>query len=205
MVAERQEGFDQAISIRMLYNPPGVASNRSRAIRQKEDSAVLPMTANPNARTGDWPIAVLGETSVKGRVVVSTQLETLKIIEPYFDIQIPTLTVQQGKPTELNIKLSHRTPFEGEVELELVRLPAGVSAEKMKVTVDDKTATFALSIDPQAKVGVHKGLGCRIRLSVAGEPVIYTQGYAEVRIDPAPTPKPAATAGSPDSAEEKAS
>ncbi|MCG8432425.1 MAG: hypothetical protein MJA83_00160, partial [Gammaproteobacteria bacterium] len=193
VIAEREGGFDQPVSVRMLYNPPGVSSNRSRSISKSQTEALIPVSANGNARVGNWQIAVLGETNVNGRVLVSTQLATLQISLPYFDIAVPTITTTPGDSAEMVVELSPRAKFEGEAELELVRLPPGVSAEKVKVTANETSATFNLIVSNQARTGRHRGVGCRARLQVNGEPVIYAQGYSDLRIDPPPI-EPNATA-----------
>jgi hypothetical protein len=38
-----------------------------------------------------------------------------------------------------------------------------------------------------ARIGPNPGVGVRVRLQVSGEQVEYRHGYAELRIDPAPT------------------
>lgn len=190
IIAERDEGFDGSIRIYTLYNPPGVSSNRSRSITKGKSEAIIPATANGNARTGDWQITVVGELNSGGRVYASTPFTKLTVAEPFFDMKVPTVDSKQGEEAELTLELNQRHEFEGEAELTLVRLPPGVTAEPTRVTKDATSATFKLVIAADAKPGRHRGLGCQAKLTVAEEPVVYTQGYSEVRVDP----KPAATA-----------
>jgi len=188
IVAERDEGFENAIAIQTIYNPPGVSTNQSLSIRKNEHEALIPITANGNARTGDWQIAFLGKTSINGAVEASTQLATLQIVEPYFDIKIPSLTVRQNETAELVVALEHRTPFTGEAELELLRLPPGVTAEKVKTSAGIASATFQLKIAKDARVGRHRGVACQVRLTVSDEPVSYGQGYVDLCVDPSVGP-----------------
>ena len=67
-----------------------------RSIRKNELEAKIPITANAKARTGEWQIVFLGKTSINGNVESSTQLMTLQIVQPFFDLKIPSLTVRQG-------------------------------------------------------------------------------------------------------------
>jgi len=194
IIADRNEGFENPIAIRTLYNPPGVSTNQSRSIPKTESEALIPITANGGARLGEWKIVLLGRTSMGGAVETSTQLVTLNIVEAFFDIKIPTITTVQGSSAELVVNLEHRTPFEGEAELQLVRLPPGVSAEKVKIAAGAESAVFALTIAPDARVGRHRGVGCSVLLSVEGEPVRYSQGYVDLSVDPTPQPPPAETA-----------
>ena len=192
IVAERDEGFENAIAVRTLYNPPGVATNQSRSIPKQKQEALIPITANTKARVGDWKIVFLGKTSINGEVETSTQLMTLRIVEPYFNIKIPTTTVLQGGTGELTVALEHRHAFEGEAELELLRLPSGVTAEKVKVKPGDESVVFKLTATKDARVGRHRGVGCQINMTVEGEPVRYNQGYSDLSVDPATENKTAA-------------
>jgi len=186
IMAKRDEGFENAIAVRTIYNPPGVSTNQSRSIPKGKLEASIPITANAKARLGDWKLAFLGKTSLNGTVENSTQLMTLRIVEPYFDVKIPTLTVLQGETAELEVALKHRHPFEGEAELELVRLPQGVTTDKVKIKTGDTSAVFQLTVAKEARIGRHRGVGCQIHLTVEGEPVRYSQGYVELCVDPSP-------------------
>ena len=55
----------------------------------------------------------------------------------------PTLTVTPGEEAELVVTLSHRRPFEGKAELELVRLPPGVTASPVEVEAGSKSARLS--------------------------------------------------------------
>jgi len=81
VVVERNEGFENAIAVRTLYNPPGVSTNQSRSIPKGKQEVLIPVTANAKARTGDWKIVFLGKTSIHGAVEASTQLAALQIVE----------------------------------------------------------------------------------------------------------------------------
>lgn len=186
IVATRDEGFDGSIAIRTIYNPPGVSTNQSLSIAKDQTEVLIPITANSNARVGEWKLAFLGRGSIYGRVECSTQLVPLTIAEPYFDVKIPTHTALQGSESQLKLALEHRTEFTGDAELQLLRLPPGVTAEKVQVQAGATEAVFNLKIAPDARVGRHRGVACEVLLHVQGEPVLYTQGYAELRIDPQP-------------------
>ncbi len=189
VVVQRNEGFEKAVAVRTIYNPPGVSTNQSKSISAKENEVLIPITANGKARLGDWKIVFLGKTSINGAVEASTQLATLRIVEPFFDVKIPTITVLQGATAELTVALEHRTPFEGEAELELLRLPQGVTAEKIKIKAGGESAVFQLTVAKDARAGRHRGVSCQVRLAVEGEPVRYSQGYVDLNVDPPPETK----------------
>ncbi len=192
IIAERDDGFENAIAVRTLYNPPGVSTNQSRSIRKNELEAKIPITANAKARTGEWQIVFLGKTSINGNVESSTQLMTLQIVQPFFDLKIPSLTVHQGETVEMTVALEHRSSFSGEAELELLRLPAGVTAKKTIASAGEDSVTFQLQVAKDARVGRHRGVACQVKLTVNDESVAYRQGYVDLCVDPAPNAKTAA-------------
>jgi len=195
IVAKRDEGFEKPIAVRTLYNPPGVSTNQSRSIPKEKQTALIPITANAKARVGEWKIVFLGKTSLHGKVEASTQLIKVRIAEPYFDVKIRAFTVLQGGTPKWVVALNHRTPFEGNAELELLRLPPGVTSEKVQVKADSESAVFPLTIAKDARLGRHRGVACQVQLAVEGEPVRYSQGYVELCVDPsADTPDTKKTA-----------
>lgn len=194
VTAERDEGFDKPIAVRMLYHSPGVSSNRSRKIEAGKTAATIPVTANGKARTGEWDVVVIGEANVNGRVYASTEFVTLRVAEAYFDVGVPRVTVRQGGSAELVATLAHREPFDGAARLELVGLPPGVRSTPIDVAAGDASAAFQLQADADAKPGVHRGVGCRVRLTVDGETVAYRHAYSDLQVDPAEAPPEAQTA-----------
>ena len=56
---------------------------------------------------------------------------------------------------------------------------------------------FPVTIAQEAKPGVYKSLVCRATVTVNGEPVVYTQGTGELRVDEPLPPKVAAPAAAP--------
>jgi hypothetical protein len=87
VVAKRQEGFNQPIAIRMLYNPPGIGSSGSISIPADQSEAEIPLTANANAAIGTWPIAVTGSATVgNGPVEAATQMAPLDIADTFMTL-----------------------------------------------------------------------------------------------------------------------
>jgi hypothetical protein len=64
--AERQTGFDQPITVKMMWNPPGVGSLPDITIAKGETSADYRINAKDDAQTRKWKIAVIGSATVKG-------------------------------------------------------------------------------------------------------------------------------------------
>ncbi|MEM8945145.1 MAG: PPC domain-containing protein [Planctomycetota bacterium] len=193
LVATRKEGFDNSIGVRTLYNPPGVSTNQSRSITKNKTEVLVPMTANNKASVGEWKIVFLGRTNMNGAVECATQLATLKIAEPYFDVKrIPSLTLQRGETVDMTVAVDQRHEFSGDAKVKLLRLPTGVTAGEAIVRSDSETADFQLKVADDARLGRHRGVGCQVELTVEGEPVRYSQGYVDMFVDPAPKTKTAA-------------
>ncbi|MEQ8846848.1 PPC domain-containing protein [Botrimarina sp.] len=190
VTAERAEGFDAPIRVLMLYHSPGVSSNRSRSIAKGQTEVMIPVTANDKAKTGEWPIVVTAEANVGGRLWASSGFVSLAVAEPYFDVAVPTVTTRQGESATMAIGITPRKGFEGVATLELIGLPPGASAPAVEIAEGAEAADVPITVAADAKPGRHRGVRCRVRLAVDGAPVVYTQGYAELRIDPAEPPAP---------------
>ncbi|MEX0713178.1 MAG: PPC domain-containing protein, partial [Pirellulales bacterium] len=114
VVATRKEGFTAPISVRMLYNPPGVGSSGDVSIAEGQTEAIIPLTANSGAEVKLWKIAIMGEATVgNGRVLVSSQLADLEITEPFLGFAFNAAAVEQGRETEVVIGVTANRPFEG--------------------------------------------------------------------------------------------
>lgn len=183
VIAERAEGFDEAILVRMLYNPPGVSSNDSRRIVKGGTEAFIPITANDKASLGDWKIAVRGQAESQGKLVTTTPIASLTIAEPYVAMELPRPHVEQGAQVAFPIDIEQRTPFEGEAKVELMGLPPGVTTEPQTITKDSTQVTFDLTASADARPGQHKGLFCRVSVTENGAPVRHSVGYGELRVD----------------------
>ncbi|HUY36016.1 MAG TPA: PPC domain-containing protein [Pirellulales bacterium] len=190
VVATRKEGFTAPIAVRMLYNPPGVGSSGDVSIAEGRTEAVIPLTANGGAEVKAWKIAVMGEATVgNGRVLVSSQLANLEVAEPFVGFAFNAAAVEQGKETELVIKVTHAKPFEGEAVIELLGVPFEVTSAPLKLTKDMGELVFKIKTSDKSPAGRHKTLLCRATIMANGEPVVHGLGAGELRIDVPLPPK----------------
>jgi hypothetical protein len=197
IVAKRQEGFNQPIAIRMVYNPPGIGSSASISIAADKSEAEIPLTANGSAAIGTWPIVVTGRATVgNGPVEAATQMAQLEIADTFMTFTFEKATGEQGQKTELLINVENKAEFAGEAIVELLGLPANTStdAEPKKITSGTEQIVFPVTISKEAKPGPYKSLVCRATVMINGEPVAYTQGTGELRVDEPLPPKVAAPA-----------
>jgi hypothetical protein len=188
----RKEGFDAPITVRHLWNPPGISSQPTIKIPKGQNEIIYTLTANSGAALRTWQIAVMGESDAgKGQILASSALVPITIAEPYLGMKIEMAAVEQGKSGAVVCKLTQSTPFEGKAKVKLLGLPAKVSSPEIEI---DKTTTeisFPVSIAPDSPKGQHKNLFCHLTIPVAGTSIPHNVGHGGVlRIDPPPK-KPA--------------
>lgn len=181
--------FSKPIRVQMLYNSPGVSSNRSRSIVSGKTEAEIPVTAAGNARLGEWDVVVTGEADVGGQVRVCSQIVKLKIAEPYFKLTPPKVSIERGQSADFRVAIEPATEFEGPAKLELVNLPHGVSAPPLEVAHGATEATFRLTAAADARLGRRRNVSVRAVLTDLGESVTHTRGGGEIVVDPAANAK----------------
>ena len=98
IVAERKEGFTAPIGLQMVFNPPGITSQRGVNIPKDKNEATISLNANGGAQVRAWKIAVNGSS---GGIWASTQLASLRVAEPYIDLAAEKSSVEQGQATEI--------------------------------------------------------------------------------------------------------
>ncbi len=196
--ATRQEGYTAPITVYMLYNPPGVGSPSSVTIPEGATEINLPLTANGGAEVRKWKIAVMGSAPVgNGSVLVSSQLATLDVAEPYVGFTYESAAVEKGKETELFIKVAKNKEFTGKATVELLGLPNEVTTTPNEITPESTEAVFKLTTTANSPVGKHVTLLCRVVLTQDGEPITHMIGTGELRIDEPLPPKADAPAEAP--------
>ncbi|HZL89130.1 MAG TPA: PPC domain-containing protein [Pirellulaceae bacterium] len=193
VVATRKEGFTAAISVFFLYNPPGVGSSGSVAIAENQTEALIPVTANGGAAIGTHKIVVIGRAGLNGGAVeCASQLADLAISDQFFTFAFDKAAVEQGKETEVVVKMEKKVDFEGNAKCELVGLPAGAATTPIEFNKESKELVFKVKVAADARPGRYPSLLCVATPMASGEPVVHTLGTGELRIDAPLPPKPAA-------------
>jgi hypothetical protein len=188
IVAERAAGFKGAITIIPLYNPPGVGSASSVVIPEGQNEVLFQMNANGGAPVRKWKYVVLANAAIaSGPVWVSSQLATIEIAAPYMGLTLERGAVEQGKDTQMFVKLANTKPFTGAAKMRLIGLPTKVTTVELDITKDTKEIAFPIKVEAAAPVGIHRNLFCQIVVMENGEPVLHNLGGSELRID-APLP-----------------
>jgi hypothetical protein len=196
--AKRKPGFKAAIAVYLPWNPPGVGSAGGVAIPAEKDEAVIPVNADGGAELRTWKIVVNGASGVaSGPIMVSSQLANLTISQPFVNFAFQSASVEQGKETDMAIKVTKVVDFPGEAQVTLVGLPNKVTSEPKKITKDTGDLIFHIKTDKASPAGNHTSLFCQLVVTQNGEPILHNLGSSTLRIDVPLPPKANAPASAP--------
>ena len=174
---ERAPGFDEPISLKLVWNPPGVTGQSDITIPKGKNSVIYPLNAKTDAESRTWKIAVQGSATVKGGpLFVSSQLATLEIAPPFLTAKIETSACEPGKSTNVVVKLDQQIPFDGKATVKLFGLPEKVAVPEMQISRDDKEVVFKVVVDPTCPIGSHKNLFCTVAIKKGAEIIPHTVG-----------------------------
>jgi hypothetical protein len=189
VVAERRDGHKAAINLQPLFNPPGVAAN-TVTIPEGQNEAVMTLTANGGAAVGKWHYVVMAQSTAKdGPVWVSSQLAPLEVGVQPVTFAFEKVAAEQGKVISLRGKVALGGPFEGAAKVKMFGLPNKVTAADIEVDAKATELSIPLTLAADSPPGQHRNLICQVTLMHSGEPVVYTAGVGELRIDKPPPPK----------------
>ncbi|WP_165219077.1 peptidase [Aquisphaera insulae] len=193
--AVRKPGFKAAISVYLPWNPPGVGSGGGITIPEGKDEAVIPLNADGGAELRTWKILVQGDSGVaSGPIRVSSQLANLTVAPPYVGLEFQAASVEQGKETDMAIKVNKAVDFPGDATVSLLGLPNKVTTDAKTINKDSKDLVFRLKTDKVSPAGNHASLFCQVVVTQNGEPIVHNIGTGTLRIDVPLPPKAAAPA-----------
>ena len=183
--AHRKEGYKERIYLRSLYNPSGLSASGSIRIEPDQTEALIPVTANSKAALGKFPITVLARAkSVNANVWVASDFITLEVADSFFDLKLGKTVAEIGGSASIGVGLEVKQPPEGEVEFELVGLPAGVTCSQPKLSLapEMQQLSFPIEVAADAKVGQFKTIYVKATITRPGGQIIQTAGLGEVQI-----------------------
>ena len=189
--AIRDEGFDNAITLRLPWKPPGVSSAGTISLPKGKSEIDYPLTANGSAAVGTWHLAVLGEANTKtGPTIVSSALTELRVEQPYVNIKIEMAAIERGQSGDLLCTVEQLRPFDGEAEILLSGLPANTSTEPRKITKETKELIFPIASTKDARARTSKTLFTAISIPWNGHLLRQSAGSGgQLRIDNPPKPR----------------
>ncbi len=200
--AQRKEGYAEAITLRFLWNPPGIGSPATVTMNGDQSEALYEINANGDAPPAEWQVCVLGEANTpQGPVLASTSLVPLRVADPYLTMAMDMAATEQGKATTLICKMDYPAKFEGNATAEVFGLPHGATTAPVSFPRGQAQVNFPVEIAGDATVGKHTALFCRVTVPEKGTTILHQVGQGgTLRIDkpaenaPAPPPQPVAVA-----------
>ncbi len=188
--AIREEGFTAKITLRLLWNPPGVSGPVTVDIPENETEALYELNANNDAAVAPWSICLLALADTpQGPAITSSALVPLTVSEPFLAMTLDLAAVEQGQTSSMLGKIEQLGEFSGEAIAELVGLPHGVTSPPTKITSDQEEVTFPIVLAKDSTVGKHQGIFCRIQVPGNGTTILHQTAHGStIRID-APPPE----------------
>lgn len=185
IVAEREEGFDEPITVKMVWNPTGVTSLPDMVIPKGASKIDYKLNSTNKADVRKWKIAVVASATVKGGTAyVSSQLAELEIAPAHLQGKIELAKVERGQTTKMVCTLEQKVPFEGTAVARLVGLPDNITAQPVDITKDSKEAVFEIVTNEKSPVGTHKNVFCNVVVTRDGEPISHLIASGSVlRVD----------------------
>jgi hypothetical protein len=186
---EKEEDWDEEISLQLLQNPPGVSSSRSVKIPKGKTEAEIPINAAGNAAVRESLISLSSSATVgNGSIELCTPFVSMRVEEQYMTFEFADAAVEQGAEVPLAVTVEHHKEFEGEAEVELLGLPANATAEKLKVTKDTEELVFTVKATEKTPPGTSKNIFCRVLVPENGDHILHNLGSGRLRVDK-PLPK----------------
>ena len=169
VTAVRKTGFTGPINISMLYNPPGVNSQATVTIPEKQDTVNMPLNANGDAKAKTWQVAVMGSADAGlGTVWVSSAMVPLTVSRPYITAHIDRSSAVQGASVAVTCHLDQNIAFDGKAHIRLMGLPNKCAAPDQDVASADKQVVFNVSTDLTSPQGQHHDLFCEVTVEKGG-------------------------------------
>lgn len=154
----RSDGFAERVALRGLWAPPGVTVGQQN-VDGAGDRGSVPLSADGNAMVGRFPIAVVGETRVRGgTIVVATDFVELQVDEPWLTASGGEARTEPGKDVDVHVAIKPRNPLAGDARVALLGLPRGVTCEAAACPAAGGEVTLRLHVAADAAVGRHRNV-----------------------------------------------
>ncbi len=208
--AHREEGYDNRITVRFPWLPPGISSPATMIFPEKATEIEYELNANANAEINEWNLTVIAESDGgKGVMYNAAPFINLSVEEPFVNVKLTMTSAKQGETVEMVAEVEHLRDYTAEGQVQLYGLPAHSTAEARPVKSGVESLSFPIVTTDKTPVGQHKGVFCTVTLMQDGEPIVHRLAMGSVfRVDPKPkevaaAPAPAAKPAAPAEKKEK--
>jgi hypothetical protein len=185
VVAHRDEGYKERIYLRALYNPNGCSASGSIRIEPDQTEALIPITANGKAALGVFPITILARAkSVNANAWFASKFIQLEVADSFFNFKFGKTVAERGQATVVAVGLEVKRPPEGDVEFEIVGLPAGVSCDqpKLKTAPGETQLAYPIQVAPDAPLGQFKTIYVKATITRPDGQIVQTAGVGEIQL-----------------------
>lgn len=196
---KRDEGYKETIYLRALYNPSGCRASGSIKIPGDKNEARVPITANTKAALGVFPITILARAKSRNASVwVASDFINFEVADSFFNFKFGKTVAEQGGAGAIGVGIEVKRPPEGEVDFEIVGLPAGVTCPQSKVKLAEgmQQISFPIEVAKDARIGQFKTLYVKAKITRPTGEILQTAGRGEVQLT-APPPAASAIAAKP--------
>lgn len=179
----RAESFDGAVTVRAMWLPAGVSAT-TLTLRKGQREGEMTLSANSRATLVKAPV-VLSASYASGRVsrAVSSDVFELDVQQPWITAKVPRAKLEQGQQATFVVELERNHAYEGEVKLELGRVPKGVTYEVPPISADATEVPVQLTAAKDARPGRHRSIYARLTLTTPDGVIVHSAGSGEIRVD----------------------
>ena len=181
---QRDEGFKQPITLRLPFRPPGIGANPTLRVKSDQDHIDYLINANAKAALGDWPICLTAVAPNDSGSMISTGLQSLKIVPPFVAIESDMVSAQVDSEIVVACRVDLLNEFDGSAEVLLAALPAGVSAETQTITSKDESISFPVSVAENCKTGKNHSVRIQVTVFQDNHPIVFDAGRLLMRFSP---------------------
>lgn len=191
----RKPGYDEAISVKLAWTPPGLGTPNAVTIEKGKSEGVIELNANPDTGAATWPLVLVAEANTpQGPLQTASPVREVKVEAARLDLKFELAATEQGKSIPMLATVEVAQPFEGMASAELLGLPHGVTCPKVEFKADQTQITFPLNVSADAAVGKHGSVFAKVLVPHPGGMIVHQAGQgATLRIDK-PSGPPAQTA-----------
>ena len=184
IVAHRDEGFKEKITVQFPYRPAGVSSTSQIQIKPDQTEIEYPINANKGAQLGEWPIYIIGTANVNGPAWTSSKLETIRVEEPFVAMESERSVGERNDTMKVVCQIEQLRDFDGEATAELKGLPPHVTmTEPQRFTKTDETITFEIKTNDKSPYGQHRGVFVEVSVPVGKGQSVARAGQVIVQIN----------------------
>jgi hypothetical protein len=163
--ADRLDGFDGAIELRLENLPPGFSAPAT-TIPAGENSTSFALYAEPTAAVpaSSAPLKLIARAVIDGKEVVREATGGLPKVQEPGDIVTTTeqaeVTIRPGGEVRVTVQVERRNGFKGRIPIDVRGLPHGVRVldvglNGILITEKDTTRTFVLYAEPWVEPTEH--------------------------------------------------